>query len=54
MPAPIRFPTADELPAELRVDASAYENRWLCDGQVRTWSGESIASPHASHTHCAT
>ena len=54
MPAPIRFPTADELPAELRVDASAYENRWLCDGQVRTWSGESIASQHASHTHCAT
>ena len=43
MPAPIRFPTADELPAELRVDASAYENRWLCDGQVRTWAGESMA-----------
>jgi hypothetical protein len=43
MPAPIRFPTAAELPAELRVDASAYENRWLCDGQVRTWAGESMA-----------
>ena len=43
MPAPICFPTADELPAELRVDASAYENRWLCDGQVRTWAGESMA-----------
>ena len=25
MSAPIRFPTADELPAELRVDTSAYE-----------------------------
>jgi glyceraldehyde-3-phosphate dehydrogenase (NADP+) len=43
MPAPIRFPTADEIPAELRVDASAYENRWLCDGEVRTWTGESMA-----------
>ena len=41
MSAPIRFPTADELTAELRIDASAYENRWLCDGQVRTWAGES-------------
>ena len=41
MSAPIRFPTADELTVELRIDASACENRWLCDGQVRTWAGES-------------
>jgi glyceraldehyde-3-phosphate dehydrogenase (NADP+) len=43
MPAPICFPTTDELPADLHVDASGYENRWLCGGEVRTWSGESIA-----------
>jgi glyceraldehyde-3-phosphate dehydrogenase (NADP+) len=37
------LPGAHELPAQLRVDASAYENRWLSDGEVRSWSGESVA-----------
>jgi glyceraldehyde-3-phosphate dehydrogenase (NADP+) len=43
MPALFRYPTAAELPAEVRTDAAAYGRRYLVKGEVRTWSGETQA-----------
>ena len=42
MPAPIRFPKADAVPAEFRVDASPYELQYLINGEVRRWGGEGL------------
>ncbi len=33
----IRFPAA--IPPEVTVDTRRWERHWLCDGEVRTWSG---------------
>ncbi len=33
------FPTRDEIPAEMHVDAAAVSAKWLCDGEVRSWTG---------------
>jgi glyceraldehyde-3-phosphate dehydrogenase (NADP+) len=33
------FPTADEIPADARIDDAAWSMRWLAGGEIRTWSG---------------
>jgi glyceraldehyde-3-phosphate dehydrogenase (NADP+) len=33
------FPTADEIPAEFRIDTGGYLPRYLQDGEVRRWEG---------------
>lgn len=44
---PVAFPTAQEIPADVRVDPASVSRRWLCDGQVRTWEGaaQEVRSP---------
>jgi glyceraldehyde-3-phosphate dehydrogenase (NADP+) len=39
MAVPIRFPAEHEIPDDVRVDAAAFEMRYLVDGEVRKWSG---------------
>jgi glyceraldehyde-3-phosphate dehydrogenase (NADP+) len=41
-PAPIRFPTAAEIPDTMRVDEARWSMRWLCAGEVRTWQGDGV------------
>lgn len=36
---PIRFPTESEIPDTMRVDHERWSMRWLCGGEIRTWSG---------------
>ena len=36
----IEFPTADAIPEAARCDGAPWSMRWLCDGEVRTWTGE--------------
>lgn len=49
VPRPMRasFPTEGTVPANVRVDTTALDNRYLVDGELRTWSGESaeVRSP---------
>ena len=37
---PLTFPTAHEIPAGARVDASPGAMRYLVDGEIHTWTGE--------------
>jgi len=43
----IRFPTADQVPADVQVDVSRWDRQWLCNGEIRTWDGptEDVVSP---------
>jgi glyceraldehyde-3-phosphate dehydrogenase (NADP+) len=44
----IRFPSADEIPAEARlVEPARWNAQYLIDGEIRTWSGptEDVRSP---------
>jgi glyceraldehyde-3-phosphate dehydrogenase (NADP+) len=41
-PAPIDFPTPEQLPEAMRVDPTRWSMRYLVDGEVRTWSGPSL------------
>jgi glyceraldehyde-3-phosphate dehydrogenase (NADP+) len=45
--APIRFPAAEEVPPEARIDTSKFEMRYFVDGEIRTWAGASkeVLSP---------
>jgi glyceraldehyde-3-phosphate dehydrogenase (NADP+) len=36
------FPTAASLPETATIDASPYANRYLLDGEILTWAGESL------------
>lgn len=36
------FPAADALPATATIDASPYANRYLIDGEVLTWQGDTL------------
>ena len=35
----MQFPTREEIPSEMAIDAAAISGKWLCDGEVRTWDG---------------
>ena len=41
------FPSADQIPPDVRVSAEPYEMRYLIDGEIRTWNGsaQDIYSP---------
>jgi glyceraldehyde-3-phosphate dehydrogenase (NADP+) len=41
------FPKSTEIPETMRIDADAISNRWLCDGEIRVWKGETqpVLSP---------
>ena len=47
MEADVTFPTAAEIPADVRVDTAPYAMKWLCAGEIRTWSGpgQDVLSP---------
>lgn len=36
------FPSADQIPADARVDTSAYTMRYFVDGEVRAWTGAGV------------
>ncbi len=41
------FPAASELPTDVRIDAARWDRHWLCDGELRTWTGDTapVRSP---------
>jgi glyceraldehyde-3-phosphate dehydrogenase (NADP+) len=41
------YPTLAEVPAEYRLDAPFHQNRYLVNGEIRTWTGETatVVSP---------
>ncbi len=47
MSTPVSFPTDEQIPAAARVDASPWDRHWLCDGEIRTWTGDTapVRSP---------
>ncbi|MBZ0237569.1 MAG: aldehyde dehydrogenase family protein [Deltaproteobacteria bacterium] len=44
---PFTFPMADEIPEAARIDVTRWDRQWLCDGEIRTWEGETapVRSP---------
>jgi glyceraldehyde-3-phosphate dehydrogenase (NADP+) len=36
---PIVFPTAESIPADVLVDTTRYEGKYLVHGEIRTWTG---------------
>src|SRR5689334_19306812 len=44
---PIRFPKPNEIPPHAALDAAALSQRWLIDGEIRTWKGAAydVVSP---------
>ncbi len=43
----VTFPGADAIPEGARVDASRWDRQWLCNGEIRTWAGDTapVRSP---------
>lgn len=43
----MEFPAESEIPVEMRLEPGAVSGLWLCDGEVRTWTGplDEVRSP---------
>ena len=35
----MQFPTRDQIPADMFIDPEPISGRWLCNGEIRTWTG---------------